>query len=299
MVRIPCLLIAAVVFLAACDSVTPVDESRLVVHAFLETGRPLPTVVATRTLSPSRPYDADEAAVTNASIALEVGGRVVPYAPDSSRGTYAPADTRALRPGERFSFRASWNGIVATASGTVPPTLSIADVVLDVPEEPVSAVLLDSLALVDSLTTGLYTGYIYPIDVTVTWQEAETAGWSVEDSWIRAQLKPISTFSSPVVELFLRSEEIFREAEQESSDGLRTWTGVYAVGVAEADDPLPAHRLRVALIRSDEEYARYAASKDAPERREPISNVSGGIGIVAAMALDSTSFDVPRAGSRR
>lgn len=289
------LLAGALLVASGCDTVTPVDESRLVVEGFMNSGRPLSEIQIRRTLSPSRGYVAEDAAVADAVVELTLGERSIRYLPDAAaRGTYRPEDSGELAPaaGQTFSFRAEWNGSTAAASGRVPPEISILNVSLNVPDEPVSAVLLDSLDLTDSLSTGLYTGYIYPIEAEVEWDAAAGSEASADDFWIRAQLKPFAAFSSPVVDLFLRSEEIFREAEQRVSSGRRTWTGVYAVGVANEDDPLPEHRLRIALVRSGADYARFAASRDAPERREPISNLSEGVGIFAAISVDSTHVDV-------
>lgn len=287
-------LIAAVLFIG-CDTVAPVDESRLVVQGYLDSGRPLPKIEVRRTLSPADGYDEERAAVTDAVVDLVLGDNAIRYASDSiRRGTYLPEDAGDAVPaaGQPYSFRAVWNGNVAEASGIVPPEIEILDVWVSVPDEAVSAVLLDSLALADSLTTGLYTGFIYPIEVRVDWKDASAGGWAREQSWIRAQLAPVAAFSTPVVDLFLRSEEIFRELEQGLSAGRRTWTGVYAVRVAEPDDPLPEHRLRVSIVRAGPEYARFAASKDAPERREPISNLAGAVGIFAAVSVDSVHMAV-------
>lgn len=293
-------LLAAVFLVSGCDSVAPVDESRMVVEGFLNSGRPLPSIEVRRTLSPSEPYDAARAAVSDAVIELELDGRSVSYEPDASRrGTYRPAGGDPPRPsaGQPYAFRASWNGAVAEASGVIPPGIRIADVSVSVPDEPVSAVLLDSLSLADSISTGLYTGYIYPIEVRIAWNDTSATNWEPEASWVRAQLTPIAEFSSPVVDLFLRSDEIFLEIEQDLTSGRRTWTGVYAVGVADSDDLLPDHRLRVSVVRSGPEYARFAASKDTPERREPRSNLDGAVGVFAAIAVDSVHVQVEPNGS--
>lgn len=288
-------LFVAIALLTGCDSVAPIEESRMVVEGYLNSGLTLPAIEVRRTLSPLEPYDAGSAAVTDAAIELVLDGRSTHYAADPSRpGTYHPAeaDPRTLDAGMPYTFRASWEGRVAEASGIIPPRIEILDVSTSVPDEPVSAVLLDSLSLADSISTGLYTGFIYPIEVRITWNDASAANWEGKDSWVRAQLTPISEFSSPVVDLFLRSEEIFREVEQELSSGRRTWTGVYAVGVADSDDVLPEHRLRVSVVRSGPSYARFAASKQTPERREPRSNLDGAVGVVAAIAVDSLHVDV-------
>lgn len=294
------LILLAATTIAGCDTVTPVDDSRLVVEGFLTTGKPMPDIIVRRTLSPNRPYDSADAVVTNAAVEVVVGdARIVYDADPERRGVYVAGYAGDMVPaaGDRYAFRAAWRGSVADGAGVLPPAVEISDVRLTVPEEPVSAVLLDSLALADSITTGLYTGYIYPIEVSLTWPVSIDTGWDPGESWMRAQLNPFATISSPVVDLFLRSEEIFREVEQPTIDGDRTWTGVYAVGVSSAEEALPSHRLRVSLVRSGVDYARFAASKDAPERREPLSNLNGASGIFAAVSVDSARYEVDTDGS--
>ncbi|MEX0822116.1 MAG: DUF4249 family protein [Rhodothermales bacterium] len=291
---------ALMLFGTACDTVAPVDESRLVVEGYLTSGGPLSTVQVRRTVSPNGPYDPARAAVDDATVELFIGGSTISFAPDSKeKGTYRPGSTgeTMVAAGQSFSFRAAWRGTVAEASGIVPPTVKLGEVDVTVPDEPISAVLLDSLVLSDSIATGLYTGYIYPIEVAISWNDTTVQGWSPESSWIRAQIRPFSAFSSPVIDLFLRSDEIFREAEQMTIDGKRRWTGLYAVGVRNEDDPLPLHRVRISIVRSSSDYARFAASKDAPERREPVTNLSGAVGIFAAIAVDSVDVYVEPDGS--
>ena len=193
-------------------------------------------------------------------------------------------------PGAAFSLNVEWNGERASAGGTVPPPIRIMSAEIVVPDEPVSAVLLDSLLLSDSLAVGAYKGFIYPIEVTLTWEPVDDPG---AEFWVRAQLRPYSGFSSTVVDFFLRSEAIFPEDGSSANDsGDRTWTGVYAVGVNAGDEPVPEHNLRVAIIRSGRDYARFASSRDTPERREPLSNLDGAIGIFTAISVDSTRIRV-------
>lgn len=290
------LLAATVIGWIGCDSVTPVDSSLLVVEGFLNTEAPLPEISVHRTLLPDERYSKVGAAVTTADIELVLGGEAVSYASDNGRpGTYVPArpDVRT-EAGQSYSFRVRWEGSDVETRGVLPPAIEIEDVNLHVPEEPVSAVFMDSLAISDSLTTGAYTGYIYPIEVVVTWDDSDFVS---SNTWVRAQLKPYAAFSSTVVDLFLRSDEVLQEQALDSGDdGKRSWTGVYAVGVPNADAPLPEHLLRVSLVRSGEDYARFAASRGDPGRREPISNLVGAAGILTAVSVDSLHLSVVRDG---
>ena len=284
---------------AGCDTVAPVDEAQVVVEGFLDAGQPLQSVRVSRTLSPGQPYSAAQSAVPDADVELTLGDQVVRYAPDPEQGgRYSPVGygSGVVAAGDAFSFRVRWREAVVTAAGHVPPEIEIRGVSLKIPPEPVSAVLLDSLALSDTLATGAYTGYIYPIEATIEWTAPEEGAFS-EESWVRAQLQPFTTFSSPIVDLFLRSDDVFREEMQQTEGADRSWTGVYAVSVPLETDPLPEHGLRVSLVRSGPDYARFAASRDDPERREPISSVTGGIGVFAAVSVDSTHMQVDRSVS--
>lgn len=270
---------------AGCDVVEPVDDSILVVEGFLTTGAPLPQVRVQRTLLPGASFSPKDAAIVDAKIELEVAGNKVDYHAEKDRpGIYAP-DPSDVEPraGADYLFRARWHDEAIETRGILPEEIGIAGVDVSIPDEPVAAVFLDSLSLGDSLATGAYTGFIYPVEVEVRWSASE-----VDDSWLRLQLKPYAAVSSSVIDLFLKSDAIVREADQEAGKaGERLWRGVYAVGVPDADAPMPDHQLRVSIVRSGEDYARFAASRDAPDRREPISNLDGAVGIFTAIAVDS------------
>ena len=280
----------AILFLAAgCDSLEGDEDPRLVVEGFVDAGKPLPRIRLNQTLAPDRPYDDSESAVTTADVALTIGAARIPYrSVDGQPGVYEPVEERSANQGDPFSLEVAWLDSKAEASGIVPPLVRIERLEVRLPNAPVSAVLLDSLALSDSLAVGARTGFIYPIEVAISWRPE--AG--KEDLWVRAQLHPYTSFSSTVVDLFLRSDQILLEEDLPSLNGLRTWTGVYAVGVEREEDPLPVHKLRVALVRSGVDYARFASTRNAPERRAPVSNVTGGVGIFTAISVDSTHLRI-------
>lgn len=288
--------IAAALALTACDSALPDDPPlTLVVEGFIDTGKPMPAIRLSRTTSVSAPYDPRAAAIDDAAVSVSMGSHIFDYAVDPGRpGVYRPVSESGTvaEAGESFALDVRWDGDRASTGGIIPPSIHLRSVGVVVPDEPVSAVLLDSLMLSDSLALGAYEGFIYPIEVSVTW---DASADQPDESWIRAQLRPYSDFSSPVVDLFLQSEAIFREGDADSTSDdarTRTWTGVYAVGVGAADAPLPEHALRVAVIRSGRDYARYASTLGTPERREPLSNLTGAVGIFAAISVDSTRVQV-------
>lgn len=289
------LVVAAVttaLVLVRCDLAETGPQEELVVEAFLETGRPLPTVVL-RTVQPrGRVIDSTEDAARGATVTLTLDGATHPYAADADTpGHYVPVGGAPSIPtGVPFQLTAAWNDERAVAEGRTPPPIAIDEVCLEIPDDPVRAVLVDSVRR-DSLDIPAEQGYIYPIEVSVAWavDRAAPGPDPVDDStyWVRAQLRPTAQFSSRVVNFFLQSAEVRQEHRFRSTGGRYHWTGVYAVPVDSADDPLPAHRLTTALVRGDDAFADFATSRTDPGRREPVSNVRGGLGIATAIALDS------------
>ncbi len=286
-------LLLLAVWMGACDTVVPGSEPVLVVEAFLQTGAPPPTIRLRQTGPLAGPYDAGGAqAVTDARVMLQLDTLQVPYHPDpATPGFYRPANTELLlAPQTAFVLEIQWRGRLIRARDVLPPSIRIDSVQVSFPEKPVPAVLLDSLVLNDSLAIGGREGYLYPVEVTLWW-------WAPNDPdssyWVRPHLQPDVPFSSVVVDLFLRTEQVLLEQQSaQEVDGRRRWIGVYAVPVDSAHAPMPVHTVRVALLRSGQAYARFAATRESPERREPVSNVEGGLGIVAGIALDSLRLTV-------
>lgn len=292
------LALGLLVLFARCDFSTPAEEQPLVIEAFLQTGKTLGSI----TLRTTRPLDAPvrdtTAPAIGATLFLRLDGQRVAYRADARQpGTYVPETERSVPPRVGFSLTAQWRGKTATAAGVTPPSITIQDARVDVPEKPVRAILVDSLRR-DSLDIPAEQGYIYPIEVAVTWSADPSETAADSSYWIRAQLRPYTTFSSRVVDFFLQPEEVFRERTATRAGTQRRWTGVYAVPVESETASLPPHRVRVSLIRSGPEYAAFAASRTDPDRREPISNVQGAVGIAAAVALDSVRITIDAAGGR-
>lgn len=284
--------------LSGCDSVEPVESSVLVVEGFLDTGKPLPELTLRQTRPIWEPYaDDSTTSVADASVRLDLDGRTVPYYPlPGEAGRYAPDTSLIVSAESQFALRVQWNEQVATASGTIPPAIQIDSVQVQAPPEPVEAVFLDTLRF-DTLGTGAVKGFIYPVEVSIWWTQG-SGQWAQESPyWIRAHLNPVISFSSTVVDYFLRQDQILQENTIEPDvEGRHRWTGVYAVPVSSQAELLPTHELKVTLIRSGEDYARFASSRGSPERREPVSNISGAIGIFAGISVDSLRIQVKHGG---
>jgi len=286
------LLGLVMVLTTRCDFVDPVAPSGLVVEAFLLSGEPLPEVRLRQVRGLDQPVPPDDStadAARGADVAIAIGTDTVTYQAGDTPGLYRPSRSILVQPGASFWVRARWNGEEAVASGTVPEPIGIDQACLTVPDEPVRAILVDSLRR-DSLDIPAEQGFIFPIDVTVDWQDA-----SPNSAWVRAGLSPSATFSSGVVELFLQPIEVDRETAfsvQPPPDSARQWTGVYAVSATDSLAPVPQHEITVSLTRGDSAFAAFASSRTDPERREPVSNVDGGIGIATAVALDTLRLTV-------
>ena len=279
--------------LFGCDTVTPSEEAELVVEAFVTTGAPLPDVILRQTRPLSEALEGNGPPVTDAEVHVDLGDtryeyKAVPDAP----GRYAPVRRPFRVPEEvAFTLDVQWQAQHATGSGLTPPPIVLDDVEVNVPAVPQRAVLLDTLGVLPE------EGFIYAVDVRLWWTSDLDEQGADSLYWIQAKLEPFTSFSSTVIDFFLQPESVLREREiPRDAQNRRSWRGVYAIAVDQETDPLPSHLLKVALVRSGSDYARFATSRNAPERREPISNVEGALGIVAGISVDSLRCTVePRA----
>ncbi|MFQ5568384.1 MAG: hypothetical protein ACE5G0_01840 [Rhodothermales bacterium] len=300
------LLAAGMVFWARCDTVAPQEDALLVVEAFVDAEKPLPAIRLWQTRPLDQPYPFDEGtAIAGAEMAVMVDAQRMTYQPvDGRPGFYEPAQQGAQPVPSRalLAFEAEWSDQRATATSVVPPALVLDDVAVHVPDEPVDGIILDSLFFdpvkldslqLDSLKTGAEQGLVYLVEVTLRWTVDFPEVGADSAYWIRTQLKPLLPSRPTFDDFFFRPEQIRRERSTDRDDrGRRTWTGVYAVPVETRETPLPAHALRVSIVRCNQDYARFVSSRDNPERREPVSNVQGAIGIFVGLSVDSVRVQV-------
>ncbi len=299
-VCITCLLCAAVLTLG-CDTVEPAAEDKLVVEGYFSAGQPLPVLTLRSTRPIREPWNPSGTRVTGADVNVRLGTRDIPYTdvPDAP-GRYYPAvmedRARTVPPDTEVAVAVSWNEMTASASDRTPQLILLERAVIELADTPVAAILSDSLGIrFDSLDIDLDVreGFLYLGEVTMQW--AASAIPLEPNMWIETQIQAVAPFSSAVVEFFLLTEQIQREADIPSdAEGMLEWRGVYAVPVEAANDPLPPHEVRLALLRSGTTYARFATSRDAPDRREPDSNVDGGLGIIAGIAVDTVRLSIDR-----
>lgn len=290
----PFLLVAGLLIVgllvSGCDMTTLDEPVPVVVEAFVETDQP-PPPVRVRAVQSLRSNAPD--GISDAEVRLTIGGRAVAYRPDASEaGRYVPtgsADT--VRSGTRFNLEVSHADGVARGQGRTPPRIRLDSVVTTVPDAPVEAVSVDSLRR-DSLDIPATTNFIYPIEVEVYWTAPPA-----DSHWVRTALRPENQpFSPRIVDFFIQPEAVFLESSRAVSDSnavVRRWSGVYAIPVETSTDALPTHRLLVLAVRGDADYASFTAERDDPDRREPPSNVTGALGIVTGVAVDSITVAIP------
>ncbi len=288
----------AALLISACDSVQPNTSDQLVIEGFFDAGQGLPDLRVRKTVG----LDADQDEVRDAFVADAVvnvrhNSTLVDYRPTEDSGRYEPSLDLSvqLKSGDRFTVSVSWNEQSTTGSGRIPPEVRLDSIMLSVPSEPIEAVLVDSLRL-DSLGIDAETGYLYAVEATMWWLKTDAE----DDYWIQAQLRPFTEFSSLVLDFILLPEQVFPEVEGSENGVSRSWTGLYAIPVADGEAPLPPHQLRLAVVRSDQDYADYVLTRGAPDRREPSSNLDGALGIVAGISVDSlvVSIDESYTGKR-
>lgn len=278
-----------VLSLVQCDLTEPVERRSLVVEAFLETGQTLPTVTLREAQPLSGAGDGAGDAARNADITLEMdGNRVFYVATNEDAGRYRPVSTAGVVPSRvPWELTVEWNGEVARASGTTPPPIELIEMCVSVPEAPVQAILVDSLRR-DSLDIPAEEGFIYPIDVSLGWSPIGSVLQPDTSHWVRPRLRPDTTESSSrIVNFFLEPVEVRREDRFRLPGRFRRWQGVYAIPVEDSATALPGHDLTATLVRGDTSFAAFARSRTDPDRREPISNVRGGLGIATAVSVDS------------
>lgn len=283
-----------------CDLAEPVEPRSLAVEAFFTTGRPPPTITLRQTRPLNAPGTPEQNAAKGATVKLVLDGRSVSYEEDDSRpGRYVPrGDLGPVTAGVGWDLTVWWRGEVAEAGGRTPLPIGLEEVCVDVPSSPVQVVRVDSLRR-DSLDIPAEQGYLYPVDVSLEWEAGGLPPGADTTHWVRPQLRPDTTESSSrVVNFFLEPVDVRREDQFRIQNGHRVWRGVYAVPVEDSSSAFPGHNLTVNLTRGDTAFAAFARSRDDPERREPISNVEGGLGIATAVAIDSARRSVTSPGKQ-
>lgn len=298
---ISALSIIGLLFLTeGCDSVFPKDQGSIVIEAYFNAGKPLPRITVKEVAYLTDRISDGQKGVSDAIVSLLLDEQTISYVlSETQKGVYEPAPEFVgiiVEPGAWFQLTVNTEHKTAFASGLIPAIIEIRDIRIVVSDDPVAAILVDTLDIgLDSLNLGLdaSTGLIYPVQVSVDWFSAHSA----TSSWIETRLEPLNPFSSSIVDFFLLPSQVFREENTTLMEGgLRSWSGVYAVPVESVTRPIPQHQLKITLLRSDEQYARFATSRNDPIRREPATNLIGAMGFAGGISIDSVLVSIPNQG---
>lgn len=287
------MLAACLLAVAGCDATFPDQEPILVIEGYLQPEQPIPPIRITE----SDPLAAHKRLATppDAAVQFQIGDQSIRLIPTPDLpGYFVPADyPEFIVPSlAEFDVSVQWQGQDFSAHGQVPPSLSINEVSIHIPDTPEQAILVDTLRL-DTLAIQAKTIYIYTIEATVSWTAEQASDTDQPDYWIEARLRSTPSLSSKVLNQFLLTDEIQLEKQILKKDGFYIWKGVYAIEAAGPNAPVPPHDLSVVLVRSGYDYAHFASSLQNPGNTEPVSNIQGGVGILAGIALDSLNLAIP------
>jgi hypothetical protein len=268
--------------LLGCDAIDPADPQPLVVEAFFIPEQPLPSI---RVTSASAVGEGTPAPVAEGiSVEVKTQERTIRYRTEGGR--WVPVVTERVVAGQTYAVEVTGGESSARGVARVPPRLDLGRVTLSPVDSTVRAVLLDDFRI-DTTATGAREALVYPVLVRADW-----AAGSQPDDWVRVSVTSSRTIASRITELFFPDDLIQLESAY-ASGGAAVWQGGYAVPVDSTTGGRPEHRVKVTLVRAEEAYARFFASADAPERREPVGNVTGGKGLVVGVSLDSVVVTLP------
>ncbi len=230
-----------VLLLARCDFADSAERQPLVVEAFLETGASLPTITLRQTQSLRATDSLPAGAARGAELELRVNDRTVAYREAAQKpGRYVSQTAASVPAQASWQLQARWRAETATAQGTTPPPIDLAEVCVDVPPAPVEAIRVDSLRR-DSLDIPAEQTYIYPVDVSLRWPVPAAPSGGNTAHWVRPRLNPDTTESdSRVVSFFLEPVDVRREDRFRRVDDWRTWAGVYAVPAEDSTAAVPS-----------------------------------------------------------
>ncbi len=286
--------------LMGCEAVHPEDTSLLVVESYVAAGKPLPPVTLRRTAPLEANYHLGQATAANgARVEFMMQDSPIPYTMQGT-GVYAPLEPVTAIPGAKLDLKVYWGDHVITANSRVPPPVSLDSVSIVVSDTPIPGLILDSVfvdpLLVDSLGlralgANAREGLVYLVEATLYW--TDNTERDDDDWWMRTQLLPRLGQSPRLSNFFLSPEALqlersapFANAEQ------RSWSGAYAVQVPSSSNQMPAHGLRISIIRGTGAYAQFVSGSSNPGESEPPSNVTGALGIFTGLAIDTLTVEV-------
>ncbi|MCY4172218.1 MAG: DUF4249 family protein [Bacteroidetes bacterium] len=287
--------------MCGCDAFQPESPSLPVVEAFVMSGQSMPEITLKRTGSIAERYQSDEStALRDAQLQLTMSDRVIPYSVKSP-GKYVPVESVIAVPGADLELELQWNNQIILANDQIPGPISLDSVEISISDEPLESLVLESVfidpTLLDSLGiqalgTGARKELVYIVEAKLYWAEQSQTN-NPDDWWIRTQLRPNLDQSRRLFNYFFSPETLQLEDNFPiNGKGKRYWSGAYAVSIETKTDPFPGHRLRISLVRSSQTYADFVSGSSNPREREPPTNIRGGRGIFAALAVDTLLINV-------
>ncbi len=292
-------LVLVLAVLGGCDAVQPDTPSLLVVEAFVTAEQPLPEIVLRRTASLREPYPLDlSTAATDAQLELRMQDMRIAYSMQDA-GKYKPMEPVTAVPGAELGLKVHWDNQTVTAESQIPPPVSLDSAKISISDAPVLGLSLGSVFIdpfsadslgMESFGTGAREELVYLVEATLYW----TGGIGDNDWWMRTQLRPNLGQNQRLNNYFLSPEVIQPETDIPFVRvSQRSWSGAYAVPVKSTTDQVPAHKLRISLVRSTQAYASFVSGRSNPGEREPPSNILGGAGIFAGLAIDTLTIEIP------
>lgn len=289
------LAIGVLVFmgLMGCDTVSPERPGTVVVEAFWHVAsRPDTLQISQATLLSEPAVGIWEGGMVETWTDEDPERRTVWTSAPSAAHKFVPSmPPTVLNPGDRVHMRViDRNGrLAASASDDVPQPIQLDQVSIVVPPSPVDAIAFDSLRL-DSFRLDISKISAYLIEVSGSWT-VDTSVPTQEIEWMEPVIQVIPS-AGPSGQAIIPTPEIF-QARSIEDDGLGSWTGVYLMAIDRTETMLPEHTLRLTLVRGSTAYARYASTRHHADRREPLSNVEGGVGAFHVIARDVVDVDIP------
>ncbi len=295
-------LLLALILIGGCDSAQTEQPSLLVVEMFVMSEEELPEITLRRALPLQEVYQPDQSALaTGAMVQLAIQEKIIPFSMNSN-GKYEPLESVIATSGAELALKVQWENQTIVAQSKIPPPITLDSVQIAVSDNPVAGLLLDSVFidpfLIDSLGlqalgTGAREGLVYLVEATLFW--ADSSGGIGNDWWMRTQLLPYLGQERRLRDYFLSPEVLQSEVDIPLiSDYQRSWSGAYAVPISGREDKFPNHGLRIGIIRSSQAYADFVTGSSNPSEREPPSNIQGGVGIFAGLAIDTIFVQIQR-----
>lgn len=268
-----CLLILTI---SNCEELERPNTNQFVVEGFLTADFAVSDIKVKETLSLND--DITDIPISNAQVILSSGSDAVMLEFDPLTGRYVdPSGVLEIKSGDQYDIEINVNGTLATSSSVVPekPTgLGLTETKLVVPTLRLSFALRDQI------------GRLFEEEIsTFSWKGEPGRSYFVVIETLEETLDPILPSEIPAEATELLSSFRFISAPSEA-------TSFDIIAIA-----LETYGRHVAKVYSvNQEYVDLfnSETQDSRDLNEPPSNVTNGLGIFTAFAVDSLVFTVER-----